>query len=330
MQEKLLELVKGKKVQLCCHWDADGVTSGALLYHIIKDHCTIVKTLSKGKPFIIEPNDLIDEAEIVVCADIHPSEEILNRNVIYVDHHPSNIIDKCLLAIHDEHIQSCSILIYDKLVKNKSNPYYVFLALLGYFGDAGDKEKIPEVLRVNAMNQIPELMEKNKSYFSDDYYLTIQKYVSALNTGKRKNWCGNIPLELLKCISSHEPFIYNGHPLAQTLQGYRRELRDLYSKEYKIEDYGKYDIVQIECPQNIQGVIAAQKIKNKPIIVMNKLDGEIIGSMRVPDDLDFDAGKFLDTFNGKIPTFLGGGHTKAGGFSFVEEHLDAFLNLLRQ
>ena len=46
--------------------------------------------------------------------------------------------------------------------------------------------------------------------------------------------------------------------------------------------------------------MAARHIKKKPLMVLNYFNQEIIGSMRVPEDLDFDAGTFLSEFNEKI------------------------------
>ena len=52
--------------------------------------------------------------------------------------------------------------------------------------------------------------------------------------------------------------------------------------------------------------------------------------MRVPDDLEFDAGVFLNKFVGKIPGLVGGGHGKAGGLTFPKEHYHDFLTMLRK
>ena len=119
MQEKIIELVKDKRVKLCCHWDADGVTSGALIYHLIKSHAKGISTLSKGMEFEVKPED-VGDAEVVICADIPPSKAILSKQVIYIDHHPSEISEQCTLAVHDDKSQSCSILIYDKILQDNS------------------------------------------------------------------------------------------------------------------------------------------------------------------------------------------------------------------
>jgi len=328
MQEKLKEIVRNKKVKLCCHWDADGVSSGALIYHIIKDEVESLTTISKGKKFIIDKEDIGDE-EVIICVDIQPGD-IFDRQIVYIDHHPADFQNKCAFSLHDDQAQSCSLLIYQKLLKDKTNPYFIFLTLLGYFGDQGKKENIPKDLLINANNFIPDLMVKRQSYYSDGYYLDIEKYVSMLNVGKRKNWCGDIPLELLKCIDTYEPMVYNTHPIAQQLQDYKKELRDLYSEKHEIKEVGFIDVIILSSDKNIQGVIAARNIKNKPILVVNQLDNEMIGSMRVPDDMDFDAGKFLDSFNDKIPSYLGGGHEKAGGFTMDLKEFNDLIELIKE
>jgi len=327
--EKLKEVIRGKRVKLCCHWDADGVTSGAMIYHLIREEVSEIRTLSKGKKFSVDKEDVEDDIDVVICVDIQPGD-IFDKKIVYIDHHPADFLDKCDYVLHDDQRQSCSLLIYQDLLEEKSNPYYIFLSLLGYFGDGGNREKIPKDLYTNAMNFIPEMMIKRNSYYSDGYYLEIEKYVSALNTGKRKNWNGDIPLELLKTIETYEPFVYNVHPLAKQLQEYKLELRDYYSQKYEINEINGVDVVVLQSDKNIQGVIAARNMKGKPILVINQLDGEMIGSMRVPDELDFDAGKFLESFNDKIDNYLGGGHEKAGGFTMKIENFNKFIELMKK
>ncbi|MAG78322.1 hypothetical protein CL616_03070 [archaeon] len=327
--EKLKEVVEGKKVMLCCHWDADGVSSGGIIYHLIRDWVGSVITISKGKRFVIEKEDIDEDCDVVICVDIQPGD-IFDKKVVYIDHHPADFLDKCDYVLHDEKRQSCSLLIYQDLLKDKSNPYFIFLSLLGYFGDQGKRDEIPKDLYVNAMNFIPDLMVKRNSYYSEGYYLEIEKYVSALNVGKRMHWKGDVPLELLKCIDCYKPFIYNTHPLAKQLQDYKKELRNHYEKDYEVNEVNGFDVVVLQCDNNIQGVIAARNMKGKPIIVINQKEGEMIGSMRVPDDMDFDAGKFLDSFNGKIESYIGGGHEKAGGFTVSLSDFNRWVEMLKE
>jgi len=326
--KKLRDTVEGKKVQLVCHWDADGVTSGALLYHLIKEYAAEIFTLSKGEIFQVFKDDVNPDAEIIICADIAPSEELKPERTIYIDHHPFDDPDKFLLTLHNDQIQSCSLLIWEKLLQEHKDPYYIFLTLLGYFGDGGDREEIPLELQMQAQKLIPEMMQKYNSYYNGGYYFNIERFVSALNTGKRMLWRGDIPLNLLIDIEEHQPFTSGNHHTAQLLETFKAELRNLYNMDITIHETEKFNYSIIECPANIQGVLCARHGKEKPIIVMNKVNGNIIGSMRVPDHIDFDAGKFLDTFNGKVESYIGGGHEKAGGFTIKGEKFDEFSKLL--
>ena len=212
---ELLSLVKGKKVFIAAHWDADGVASAALIYHLIKPHAKDINTTSKGLVFQVFEEDIKGDYDLVICVDIHPSQELDPQKVIYIDHHPSEN-NNFLLTIHDDTSQSCSLLVWQELLHDTNNPYFIFLTLVGYFGDNGNRESIPPELQVKAQkllktktrNGIHDLMEKKNSYYSKGYYYEIEKYVSYLNTGKRMHWSGNIPLELFKNIDSYQPFIY--------------------------------------------------------------------------------------------------------------------------
>lgn len=338
-REKILSLVKGKKVFLATHWDADGVTSGALIYHLIKPVAKEVETLSKGETFLINNEDVRGNPDIIICTDIKPGD-IDHKKTIYIDHHPwfseDDKGEEFLHQIFDDKQQSCSLLIWKELFFDTKDPYFVFLILVGYFGDGGNRENIPIELRAQANKYLKHqtkvgehnLMEKKTSRYKEGYYFEIEKYVSALNTGKRMHWSGDIPLELLKNISCYKPYIYNIHPLAQQLNDYRSQLRNHYDMQVNIHDRKNIQYAVIESDKNIQGVICQRYLKEKPIIIMNKRKGYIMASMRVPENLDFDAGTFLGNFNGKIPTLVGGGHEKAAGVTLKEEHLEEFLNLL--
>lgn len=330
MKEELINLVKNKKLQICGHWDTDGVASAAMLYHLLKPHCASITTITKGKPFLISPEDINEDAEAVICTDIVPSEELLSLNskIIYIDHHPNENSEKFHLSIHDPAAQSTTLLIYNTLLQDTKDPYLIFLALIGYFGDGGDRNNIPPKLKAAAEELIPEMLEKRESMFSS-HFLEIERHVSALNTGKRLHWSGEVPLELLKSIDCYKPFVNNFHPLAVQLQQYRAMLKEAYDQDFEVSTAGKIDYVMIKDPRNIQGVVAARYINGKPIIVMNQLQNEIIGSMRVPDNLDFDAGKFLEPFNEKIESFCGGGHEKAAGFTMEEKDLSSFIEILK-
>ena len=327
-KEELINLVKGKKVQIVCHWDADGVCSGALIYHIIKDHADEVFATSKGDVFIVTPEDVNEQAELIICADIAPGLELDPQKVIYIDHHPNANKDLFLKTIHNDNEQSCTLLIYNEIIPDTENPYDIFLVLLGYFGDGGNRDEIPLELHMKANKHMPKLMQKRDSMFSNGYYYPIERYVSALNTGKRMLWKGDVPLSLLIDIEHYEPFINGTHHTAQLLETFKRELKELYNMNIELNETDKFHYSIIECKANVQGVLCARHIKDKPIIVMNKVNGNVIGSMRVPDHVDFDAGKFLSQFNGKIDSYVGGGHEKAGGFTLKFEDFEEFSKLL--
>ena len=70
MREELVEVCKGKKVQICSHWDVDGVCSAALIYHLLRGTAAFVKTKTKGIPFLITQEDIDKESEVIICTDI--------------------------------------------------------------------------------------------------------------------------------------------------------------------------------------------------------------------------------------------------------------------
>jgi len=330
MLKQFLDLVKGKNVFLATHWDADGVTSGAMIYHIIKSKAKNVKTISKGKVFRIDKEDVPQDTEIVICTDVQPSEKI-EQPVIYIDHHPleKGIKKDYIFSLHEESAQSCALLIWEKLLNQTDDSYFLFLTLLGYFGDGGKNKDIPIELEVKAMNSFPELMKPNIGY-EGETYLEIERYVSSLNTGKRMHWEGTVPFELLKSIDSYEPFIHGTHPLAKEINNYKKTLRSLYDMRLNIEDMKHLHFAKIECDKNVQGVLCARNMKNKPIMILNNYDEDkMMASMRVPDNLDFDAGSYLQNFIGEIPDLLAGGHEKAGGLTFPAQYFPEFMNLLR-
>ncbi len=328
MRDKLIGLVKGKRVHIATHWDADGVSSGALIYHLIKPSAKSISLVSKGKTFLIEPKDVNPEAEVVICTDIQPSEELKSLpskpKIVYIDHHPADSLDYDFV-IHDPDAVSASMLIYDKLLSDTEDPYTVFLALLGYFGDRGNH--LPEHVKDKARLLLGDLLEVRPSNFGKPYY-ELERFVSLVNTGKRMNWSGEEPLELLTSVNRLEALFT--HELFAKLYSYKQELRDAYNSDVEVKDLGKVDFVFISNPKNIQGVIAARQMKGKPIIVVNHYDNELIGSMRVPEGVSFDAGGFLGKFNCKVPSFFGGGHEKAAGFNLAVSDLDKFLGMLKE
>jgi len=309
MRNALIKLVEGKHVQICCHWDVDGVCSGAMLYHILKPYASKITTSTKGKPFLITTEDVDKDAAIIICTDISPSVELLSltsRHIVYIDHHPNKNAKRFHFSIHRPETKSTTLLIYDTMLKGTKDPYMLFLTLLGYFGDGGDRNKIPKDLFLAAMESIPEMMQKCESQFGEGFFFEIERYVSVLNAGKRMHWSGDVPLELLKSIDNYEPLVNNIHPLAVQLQQYKLSLKDAYQQDVKIETINGIDLCIISDPRNIQGVLAARHItKERPIIVMNILNDIVIGSVRVHEELDFNAGEFVEQFNDRIKSFLG-------------------------
>ena len=85
---KILELTKGKEVFIATHYDADGITSGAIIYHLIKNNASKINTTSKGLVFRIEPEDISGNPDVIICTDIKPSQNLDPKKVIYIDHHP--------------------------------------------------------------------------------------------------------------------------------------------------------------------------------------------------------------------------------------------------
>jgi len=303
MIDKILDLVNGKNVFIATHWDADGITSGAMLYHSLKNHAKSIRTLSKGKVFRIEDSDIPKDADIVICADVQPSNSIKQR-VIYIDHHPyeenvKGLKSEFIFKAYDTGYQSSSYLLWDQVLKQTGEPYMVFLALLGFFGDAGKNDEIPIELEVKALDSFPELMEP--CYWPDGRMcLKIETLVSSINVGKRMHWQGTVP-------------------------------RQLYRMPVKIEDLGTIDFIKISCPHNVQGVLCARHMNEKPILTVNHYDRDnVMGSMRVPENIDFDAGAFLQSFMGRVDGLLGGGHEKAGGMSFPANELENFYNALKE
>jgi len=322
-----MKLIEDKNVFLGTHWDADGVASGAIIYHLIKDKAKSVKTMSKGTVFVIEKEDVPEDCDIVISTDIHISKDI-DKPSIYIDHHPienSEFKENFELILHDKESQSCTLVIWNELINETNDPYFIFLTLLGFFGDGGSRDEIPIELEVKAMEAFPELMVRKPSFYSDGEYLILERYVSSLNVGKRVHWSGQVPLELFKSIARWEPFVHNKHPLAQELQNLKYELRKLYKMPVNITKLHNLDYIKIECDKNIQGVLCARHMKDKPMLVMNKYNDVMMGSMRVPDELGFDAGQFLEGFSDKVPGFVGGGHARAGGFTLPIEQFDLFM-----
>ncbi len=328
MRERFLKLIQNKHVHIATHWDCDGVSSGAILYHICKQNgAKTITTTSKGEEFLVYERDTHPDADIIICSDIQPSPELDPNKVIYIDHHPIDTSDQYLLSIHNTEIQSCSLLIWEKLIPQTQDPYLLFLSMLGYYGDSGKTDELPIELYVRAKDHFPQLLTEKPS-FGGGTYNAVQSYVSMFNTGKRMHWNGLVPLELLKQISTVEELILKKHPLVDELNRYKLELRSYYNRKVDFTETNHFQYAIIECDKNIQGVICSRYLKEKPTIVINKYKQNGIASMRVPDHIEFDAGSFLSKFKEVDPDIIGGGHEKAGGITFKIEQLDKFIAFL--
>ncbi len=332
--QRFLETIKDKWVFIATHWDADGVSSGAMLYHLVKRFANITGTLSKGIVFKVDSSDIFSDYDYIIVSDIIPGNLDPNK-VIYIDHHPHE--KDYALKIHDDKKQSCSLLIWEKLIYpailEKVIPideikYFVFLTLLGYFGDGGKEDDLPVELYIIAKEVLPDLMKWNN--FGNRYALEIERYVPLLNVGKRAFWDGNLPLQMLITTTSVEEIIYNIHPLAQELNKVRSEMRYKYNKEVELMEFKNLHVGIIECESNIQGVLCARLMQSKPILIINLYQDYAIGSMRVPDNIDFDAGAFLKQLSERLEILEGGGHEKAAGITFWKKDLEKFLEALKE
>ena len=137
-------------------------------------------------------------------------------------------------------------------------------------------------------------------------------------------------LAALASPEDHDLFVKRIHPIAEELEHYRKELGRLYRMDIERVELKDIDYAVIKSNRNVQGVLCARHMQGRPILILNRFNGNVIGSMRVPDDREFDAGRFLNQFNGMIPTFLGGGHEKAGGFTFEQKHFKTFIDRLEK
>lgn len=335
--EELYNLTSGKNVFIAGHWDADGVSSCALMYHILKEKAASVRTLSKGEAFMITPEDIPEDTDYVICTDIQPSAAI-KQDVIYIDHHPidndetgtkaASIKQDCIMNLYDIEYQSTTMLIHDHFLHATDDPLLLFLVMLGYFGDAGKRENLCPKLVSKAQQVMPEMLVEKDAYGQRVW--EIETHVSTINVGKRMHWHGKLPLEMLKNISHYKMMTQKRHPLAQELQRLRRQLGKLYSMKIDKQELPHIDYAMIQCEQNIQGVIAMRHMNQKPIMIMNRRKDTMIASMRAPDEHDFDCGSYLAKFMKHIPGALGGGHEKAGGTTFPAEHVDQFISLLHK
>lgn len=329
--ETIQNLVTGKKVSLVSHWDCDGVTSGAIIYRLIKPFAENISIKTKGEVFMVDEKDVDSDSDITICIDVPASKNLLEKkDVILIDHHPNEFTNLAKYAVYDKDKQSCSLLIFEKILydKFKVDSFSVFLSLLGYFGDNGSNKNIPVELQIIASELIPDMMKRNKSYYSNDYYLEIEKFVSLMNIGKRVEWSGDMPLKMLCSMKDYHELTNYTHPIARNLIDEKKELNKLYNLERNVNDLGHIHLIEINCEKNIQGVICARFMKDKPIIVINKNKRNIMASIRAPEHTEHDVGEYLNRISVNIPGIIAGGHEKAGGASLDSNNYDSFKRAL--
>ena len=189
----------------------------------------------------------------------------------------------------------------------------VFLALLGYYGDSGKTENITPHLLSKAQKLIPEMLEKGNRT-----YCEIQKYVSYANVGMRMQWNANFILEMLCETNSLKDFLAKKHSAHKKIEALKKELRELKNFPVNIMHGRLVDYAVINCQVNIQGMLAAQNTKDRPLLVLNRHNGMAVGSLRVPQNINFDAGKYLQNLTPKIDGITAGGHKKAAGITMPE------------
>lgn len=313
-----IDTIKGKKVLIIAHWDCDGVCSGAMLYHIVKEHANHVSYKTLGEQFYIPKEEFRDEYDYIICVDMQPQPSIVDERILYIDHHPTTHLSNYRHYIHDENAQSCTELLWNtfhtsQIIPANKRAYFALLTLLGFISDGGVIDDVVQSLK--------EYIPKTVSLFT---------YISLLNTPKRIHWNGDMALEVLCELDSPVDIFNYNHPNLQKFQSYKNILQEYYKKEYICQSKGKFDVLIIREPYNIQGVLCAKHKSQRPIIVINTYRKRCIGSLRISADENIDAGAFLEQFSTTISEWIGGGHEKAGGFSFASDQLDIFLETLKK
>jgi len=327
--ENLKKFVKNKVVTIAGHYDCDGLTSAALIYHTIKTWARKVNFVSKGLPYSVMTEDLPKGTEKIICTDIKPNKELPPSKTFYIDHHLNPDYWQVKHAIYDENAQSCADLIFQELLSNTKDPYLVFLSLLGYFGDCGKKENIPQALLGKAKELIPEMLKENVNQSDNSKYLEIQKYVSGINIGKRMLWNADLILTMLCETNNLNDFLNQKHPYHERINQLKKELKRFKKHKLTPKRGSQIDFSVIKSEHNLQGLLASSNLDNNPLLVLNNKDGTMIGSLRVPDQLDFDANKYIQELKKNMKDITGGGHEKAAGISFPTEKLEEFIKLLR-
>lgn len=141
---KLFRKKKDPFIQIFSHYDADGLSSAALLLDALKDYrysLTIVKQVKEDHIERINNSN----ADLVIFSDLGSDLfEKINKPVIVLDHHaPSKVNDQSVLVnpcVFDENAQTSGSVITYKFVSSldNKNDKNIYLALVGAMGDLQD------------------------------------------------------------------------------------------------------------------------------------------------------------------------------------------------
>lgn len=316
--KELKRLLRGKNVHISMDWDADGISAGALIYHFLADICTITYSATRYQK-------KMPKSDFYIFVDCKPTKKISVNKTIIIDHHIYK--RKAIFKIH-QRAQSSTLLIFDHLFADTTDPYILFLTLIGYFGDDGKKENIPAKLLTRAKKYIPELLQLEKGISGDRF--VIEKYTATLNVGKRMHWSGDLPFELLRTITEYKELTNKTHPIAKELEILRRTLKHIPNIEVILQDTGTLLFGEITHPANIQGWLCKKYLDTKPVLIINTHDKNIHGSLRVPDDDSSSAIKIVKKIARAIPGTDAGGHEKAAGFKTSSKNYAKFINTISE
>lgn len=331
--DKLKNICKNKIVAIGCHYDADGVSSGALLYNLIKklNPKEIIFTSSDEK-FTISKKQFQKNADIYIITDINPGDDIPSNKLIYIDHHPlqTKLDGEIMWNLSDESQKSASILLFKSFLLWAHEDLYdyemeTFFMLTGYIGDMGDPiYDLDDILYDSIQNVLPYLLEYTE--YNSKISLYLEKFRSYFNLGKRSGWDGNLILNDLIKFENYKTlknYFFNDDKFVII----REELKELYSKEYNTIDSNKIIFAQLNVDEyyNIVGVIASRLANNnnKTAIAIQKKNGVYKGSMR-SDEID--CNKFVN----ECPIIEGAGHSKAAGFEIEEEKINSFIEYIKK
>ena len=331
----LKKAVENKTVAIGCHYDADGVSSGALLFNLVKKMSPKeILITSSDENFFISKNQFEKEADLYIITDINPGKDIEPEKLIYIDHHPLETYSeekskRILKNYTDESVQSASLLIFKTFLLHKINDIKryeleTFFTLTGYIGDMGNPlEDLDSKLFEAFSESFPEFFKLRE--FNGNISINLERFRSMFNLGKRFGWDGNLILDDLINLRSYNE-INHFFSDEDKYKIIKEELKLLYSQDHKTFEKGKiaYALLDIDDYYNITGVISS-KLANKtekPSIAIQKRKNIFKGSMR--SNGNFNCNKFVQNCD----LISGAGHEQAAGFEVEKEKLDKFLEYL--